>query len=85
MLIDGVHIIFIAPPVLLILLAIVVGGWRLSQRGVKAAVISVLFALWSTAALLSSFCSFCYWLLLRNRRPLTEQVVETRRVGFGSE
>ena len=39
--IDGVHIIFIAPPMVLIFLAIVVGIWRLSKRGTKAAVISV--------------------------------------------
>ena len=38
--IDGVHIIFIAPPVLLILVAIIVGAWRLSKRGAKAALIS---------------------------------------------
>jgi hypothetical protein len=39
--INGVHIILIAPPVLLILLAIVLGTWRLSKRGAKAAAISV--------------------------------------------
>jgi hypothetical protein len=41
MLIDGVHIIFIAPPVFLLLLAITVGTWRLSTRGAKAALVSV--------------------------------------------
>ena len=37
----GVDIIFIAPPVLLILVAIMVGVWRLSKRGAKAALVSV--------------------------------------------
>jgi|GEM_PF-6067904 hypothetical protein len=39
--IDGVHIIFIAPPVFLLLLAITVGIWRVSTRGTKAALVSV--------------------------------------------
>jgi hypothetical protein len=42
MLINGVDIIFIAPVVLLVLLAITVGAWRLSTRGTKAAAVSVL-------------------------------------------
>lgn len=41
MLINGVHIIFIVPPVFLVLLAITVGAWRLSTRGTKAAIVSV--------------------------------------------
>ena len=41
MLISGVHIIFIAPPLFLLLLAIVVGTHRFSRRGAKAAITSV--------------------------------------------
>ena len=41
MLINGVDIIFIAPPVFLILLAITIGAWRLPTRGTKAAFVSV--------------------------------------------
>jgi len=41
MLIDGVHIVFIAPPLFLILLTIAVGGWQFSTRGTKAADVSV--------------------------------------------
>jgi hypothetical protein len=37
----GVNIIFIAPPVLLVLLAMIVGAWRLSRRGPKAALVSL--------------------------------------------
>jgi hypothetical protein len=39
--IDGVSIIFIAPPVLLVILAIAIGVWRLSSQGPKAAIVSV--------------------------------------------
>jgi len=41
MLIDGVHIVFIAPPLFLILLAIAVGVWRFSTCGTKVGVVSV--------------------------------------------
>jgi cytochrome c oxidase assembly factor CtaG len=37
----GISIIFIAPPLILLLLAIVVGAWRFSKRGAKAAATSV--------------------------------------------
>jgi hypothetical protein len=37
----GVHIVFITPPLFLILLAIAVSAWRFSTRGTKAAVVSV--------------------------------------------
>jgi cytochrome c oxidase assembly factor CtaG len=37
----GINIIFIAPPLILLLLAIVVGAWRFSKRGAKAATTSV--------------------------------------------
>jgi hypothetical protein len=40
MLINGVNIIFVLPPVLLVLTAIAVGGWRFSTRGPKAAGVS---------------------------------------------
>lgn len=39
--ISGLHIIFIVPPLFLVLLAFTVGAWRLSTRGTKAAVVSV--------------------------------------------
>ncbi len=39
---NGVDIIFIAPPVFLVLLAITVGAWRLSSRGAKAAGVSII-------------------------------------------
>lgn len=41
MLFLGVDIIFTAPPLLLLLMAIAVGAWQFSKRGTKAAVISV--------------------------------------------
>jgi hypothetical protein len=37
---DGVDIIFIVPPVFLVLLAFTIGAWRLSTRGIKAAIMT---------------------------------------------
>ena len=42
MLINGVHIIFILPPILLVLLAIAVGVWRFSTGGRKRALVAVI-------------------------------------------
>jgi len=56
---DGVDIIFIAPPVLLALLAITVFAWRLSNRGPKAALVSMVrVVVYGTFALFILFCVF---------------------------
>ena len=39
-LINGVHIIFILPPILLVLLAVAVGVWRFSTGGLKRGLVS---------------------------------------------
>ncbi len=39
--IDGVDIIFIIPPVVLVIVAVVAGLWRLSKHGTKSALTSV--------------------------------------------
>jgi hypothetical protein len=62
MMIDGVDIIFIAPPLLLLLLAIVVGTHRFSKRGSKAAIMSVVRILGYGS--LTLFILFIIWTVL---------------------
>ncbi len=38
---DGIHPIFIIPPVILLLVAIVIGFWRFSKHGAKRSLISI--------------------------------------------
>jgi hypothetical protein len=56
---NGVNIIFIAPPLILITLALTVGTWRLSTHGTKAALVSVVRILVYGALLL--FILFFVW------------------------
>jgi hypothetical protein len=60
-LIDGVHIIFILPPILLVLLAIVFAVSRFSTHGPKRALVSVVRVL--VYGGFGLFVLFCAWMV----------------------